>query len=142
MIDTASHWDFEDPAASRERFQHLADSSTGLERDVWLTQVARAHGLEGQLAAGHEVLDGIGHSLAHPEVAARTALERGRLLRSAGQPAREQLTLAADIARDSGLDALSVDALHLLEDRTYSRSGADAGSEAGSGAGAGSGGPA
>ena len=49
-----------------------------------LTQVARALGLQERYDEGHAVLDDL--AVGRPEVATRAALERGRLLRSAGDP--------------------------------------------------------
>ena len=51
-----------------------------------------------------------------PEVATRVSLERGRLLRSAGEPdeARPHFEAAAVTAREAGLEALHVDALHMV----------------------------
>ena len=50
------------------------------------------------------------------EVAARVALERGRLRRSSGdaEAARPDFEEAARLARDSGLEELHVDALHMV----------------------------
>jgi hypothetical protein len=83
VIDAGSHWDFDDPAGSERKLREAADASTGAQRDAWMTQVARALGLQGRFDEAHTVLDALGG--ADPEVDTRLALERGRLLRSAGE---------------------------------------------------------
>ncbi|HRD63636.1 MAG TPA: tetratricopeptide repeat protein, partial [Nocardioides sp.] len=79
-----------------------------------LTQVARALGLQERYDEGHAVLDDL--SVDNVEVAVRTELERGRLLRSAGEPeqARPHFEAAAGGAGEAGLEALHVDALHMV----------------------------
>lgn len=119
---TARHpsdlWDFDDPAGSEARFRAAADSASGAgddeERAVWLTQVARALGLQQRYDEGHAVLDGL-DLRGSAEVAVRVALERGRLVRSAGDPdaARTHFDDAARRAEESGLAELRVDALHM-----------------------------
>jgi tetratricopeptide (TPR) repeat protein len=115
MIDPVDLWDFADPAGSELRFREAADAAVDSDdRAVMRTQVARALGLQERYAEGHAVLD---HILgAHPEVLARRALERGRLLRSSGQPAqaRPHFEEAARVALEGRLDALHVDALHMV----------------------------
>src|SRR5689334_6841267 len=103
MTDVAALWDFEDPAASEARFRAAADGAEGAERLVLLTQVARALGLQERYAEGHAVLDDLG--VQDAEVATRVALERGRLLRSAGTPddARPHFEAAARAAGEAGL---------------------------------------
>lgn len=114
MIDPRPLWDFDDPAASERRFRAAADAAEPPQREAWLTQVARALGLQERYAEGHTLLDGL--PVADPEVTARTALERGRLVRSAGDSpaARPHFEQAAGAARAGGLEELLVDALHML----------------------------
>ena len=113
-MDIASLWDFGDPAGSEHRFRAAAADAESPDRDVLLTQVARALALQDRFAAGHAVLDALTASSA--EVRVRTALERGRLLRSAGQPADAMpfFESAVDQADAAGLAALHVDALHMV----------------------------
>lgn len=116
VIDARPLWDFDDPATSERRFRDAARDADGPERGAWLTQVARALGLQKQYDEGHAVLDELRGD--DPEVAARLALERGRLLRSAGDPddseaARPLFETAARRAAEAGLDELAVDALHM-----------------------------
>jgi tetratricopeptide (TPR) repeat protein len=114
VIDARSHWDFDDPAGSERKLRAAADASAGAQRDAWMTQVARALGLRGRFDEGHTVLDALGE--ADPEVATRLALERGRLLRSAGEAtaARPHFESAARLARAACLEELVVDALHMV----------------------------
>ena len=113
MTDLASLWDFDDPAGSGQRFRDAVASADGPDRDVLLTQLARALGLQGRYDEGHAVLDELAG--ADGEVGVRVALERGRLLRSSGDPGGSApfFAKAADLARAAGLEALHVDALHM-----------------------------
>jgi tetratricopeptide (TPR) repeat protein len=114
VTDPTTLWDFDDPAGSEQRFRSAAETAEGSDRLVLLTQVARALGLQERYDEGHDVLDDLAAS--DPEVATRVSLERGRLLRSAGSPdeARPHFEAAAATARDARLDALHVDALHMV----------------------------
>src|SRR4051812_46363938 len=114
MTDLSEMWDFDDPAGSESRFRDAAAVAEGTDRLVLLTQVARALGLQARYDEGHAVLDHL--AVDDPEVATRAALERGRLLRSSGDAdaARPHFEAAAAAARESGLEALRVDALHMV----------------------------
>jgi tetratricopeptide (TPR) repeat protein len=114
VIDAGSRWDFDDPAGSERRLRAAADGSAGAERDAWLTQVARALGLQGRFDEAHAVLDSVEDG--DPEVVTRLALERGRLLRSGGMAAaaRPDFESAVQLARAAGLEELVVDAMHMV----------------------------
>lgn len=114
MTDPNELWDFDDPAGSEQRFRQAVDTAEGSDRLVLLTQVARALGLQERYGEGHAVLDQL--AVDNPEVVTRTALERGRLLRSSGDPeaARPHFEAAAASAGAAGLEALEVDALHMV----------------------------
>lgn len=113
-IDLRALWDFDDPAASEQRFRELAATADEPLATYALTQVARALGLQEAYDAGHEVLDDLAPP--DPEGRARVALERGRLLRSSGDPigARPHFESASTQAHDAGLEELTVDALHMV----------------------------
>jgi tetratricopeptide (TPR) repeat protein len=114
MTDPSRLWDFDDPAGSEQRFREQAATAEGADRLVLMTQVARAVGLQERYDEGHAVLDDL--ATHDQEVAAWVSIERGRLLRSAGQPqdARPHFESAAATARAAGLDVLMVDALHMV----------------------------
>src|SRR3954453_18754375 len=113
MTDPSELWNFDDPAGSEQRFRGGAETAEGPGRLVLVTQVARALGLQERYEEGHAVLDHL--AVDHPEVATRASLERGRLLRSAGEPdqARPHFEAAAATAEANGLEGLHVDALHM-----------------------------
>jgi tetratricopeptide (TPR) repeat protein len=114
MSDPTELWDFDDPAGSEARFRAAVATAEGADRLVLMTQVARALGLQERYDEGHAVLDQL--SVDDDEVATRVSLERGRLLRSSGDPdaARPHFEAAAAAAREAGLEALHVDALHMV----------------------------
>lgn len=117
-VDVRGLWDFDDPAGSERRFREARERAVApLERAVLTTQVARALGLQGRFAEGFAELDALpGRPPDEPEVAARAALERGRLHRSAGDGAvaEPSFATAARLAQDAGLTDLQFDALHML----------------------------
>ena len=114
MIDPTPLWDFDDPAASEQRFRMEAENADPDDRLVLMTQVARALGLQEEYDEGQAVLDDL--SPTTDEVAIRIALERGRLFRSSGDPeqARPLFEAAAQSASAARLDVLHVDSLHML----------------------------
>jgi tetratricopeptide (TPR) repeat protein len=114
VTDPIALWDFDDPESSEQRFRSAVETAEGTERLVLLTQVARALGLQERYDEGHAVLDHL--AVGDPEIATRAELERGRLLRSAGDAvaARPHFEAAAGTARQAGLEALHVDALHMV----------------------------
>jgi tetratricopeptide (TPR) repeat protein len=114
VIDPRALWDFDDPAASGERFLDAAEHAAEPDRTSWLTQYARALGLQERYDEANRVLDGLHAD--DPEAATYRALERGRVLRSSGHPdqARPCFDEAVTTARSAGLDALQVDALHMV----------------------------
>jgi len=115
MIDPTPLWDFDDPAGSEQRLRAAAEAAADTtDRDLLLTQVARALGLQGRYDEGRAILgSGLG---GHPEVMTRSFLELGRMSRSAGDlvRAREEFDIAVDLASDAGLDLVHVDALHMV----------------------------
>jgi tetratricopeptide (TPR) repeat protein len=114
VIDPRPLWDFDDPAASGERFLDVAEQADEPEKTAWLTQYARTLGLLERYEDAHKVLDGLRSDDA--EAATYLDLERGRVLNSSGDPdaARPRFEAAAQRAEAAGLDALHIDALHML----------------------------
>ena len=84
------------------------------ERTAWLTQYVRALGLQEKYDEAHRILDTLTSD--DPEAATYLALERGRVLRSSGHPdeARPHFDAAVASASDGGLEALHIDALHMV----------------------------
>ncbi len=114
MAEGRAMWDFNDPAGSEARFRAALEKADARGAGVLLTQIARALGLQERFDEAQGVLDSIVPTDA--EVAVRMSLERGRLLRSAkdGQPARPFFEQAVRGAHAAGLEALEVDALHMV----------------------------
>ncbi|GAA4378807.1 tetratricopeptide repeat protein [Nocardioides caricicola] len=110
MTNVNALWDFDDPAGSEQRLREAADVAEGTERLVLLTQVARALGLQERYDDGHALLDHL--AVGDHEVAARVSLERGRLLRSSGDPDAARPHFDAAAAHE-GNDALRIDAMHM-----------------------------
>ncbi len=114
MIDPRPLWDFEDPAASGERFLDAAEHADEPDKTAWLTQYARTLGLQERYDEAHRALDQLASDDA--QTATYLDLERGRVLNSSGRPeqARPLFESAARTAEAAGLDALHVDALHMV----------------------------
>jgi tetratricopeptide (TPR) repeat protein len=114
MIDPGPLWNFDDAAASEHRFREAARTTEGVDRAVLETQLARALGLQGRYTEAHAVLEAV--TDIHPEVVVRLSLERGRLLRSAGEPERSRsyFEAAEAAAAHAGMDLLQIDALHMV----------------------------
>ncbi|MDQ7991356.1 MAG: hypothetical protein AAGC63_02900 [Propionicimonas sp.] len=108
-------WDFSDPAASLARFDDEMRGSPDPEALAELrTQRARALGLLERYDEAHQALDAVPDT--SRVVAARVALERGRLRNSAGDPAGAValFRLAESLADEADDVFLQVDALHML----------------------------
>lgn len=114
-------WDYDEPAASEARFRDAVSTAEtagdAASADEARTQLARSLGLQDRFDEGHLTLDRVDAD--HPaddRVRVRSRLERGRLLRSAGDPhaARAPFEGAWELARALGEDGLAVDAAHML----------------------------
>ena len=108
-------WDFSDAAASEARLRAAAEEETDAATRAELE--TRDAGAVGVLARGDPAdatLDAV--SIEDAAVAARAALERGRVRNSAGDAgaAVPYFLAAVDAASGSGLVFLQVDALHML----------------------------
>ena len=108
-------WDFEDPAGSEARLRALLTDADGQDALVLRTQVARALGLQQRYDEAQAGLDEVA-AAASPgtEARVRERLERGRVLRSGGDPDRAR-PLFAEAAALAGrlLTGLRIDALHM-----------------------------
>lgn len=118
----AELWDFDDPDASAERFRAESTAVGPIAAAELATQLARALGLAGRRAEAEGILDDLPDE---PVVRVRAALERGRLLNSAGSPgdAVPYFEDALELAIAEGEDYLAVDAAHMLAIADTSRSG-------------------
>ena len=126
-IDLAPLWDFNDPAASEQRFRDALPTATSDDALILQTQIARTWGLRGDFAKAREILRSVEPQLAFAsaEARARHALEVGRSYVSATHPAqsvdadakeraRAAFLAAHDLALSGKLDALAIDALHMM----------------------------
>jgi tetratricopeptide (TPR) repeat protein len=112
----ATAWDFDDPVRSANRFRAAMKDPAFPDAPGARTQLARALGLQERYAEALAELDAVDaepHLTAEARV--RAALERGRVLRSSGDPdaAVEHFVAAASAAVEGGFEALHVDALHM-----------------------------
>src|SRR3954465_1360596 len=89
VIDPRPLWDFDDPAASGERFLDAAEHADEPDRTSWLTQYSRALGLQERYGDASRVLDELASDDA--EAATYLDLERGRLLNSSGSAEEARL---------------------------------------------------
>lgn len=114
-------WDYDDPAASEERFRALLDEPPlplpAAYRLQLLTQIARTYSLRRRFAAAHTLLDQVQAEMTGGDlVEVRNLLERGRTFNSAGKP-EQALPLfrrAFTLADAAGEPFYAVDALHML----------------------------
>jgi tetratricopeptide (TPR) repeat protein len=117
-VDVAALWNFDDPAASEARFRAALAGAQGDDALVLRTQIARTLGLRKRFDEALRELDAIEPALAAAgiEPRVRAWLERGRTLRSSGQPLEgrplfQRAFVTADAAR---LEDLAADALHMI----------------------------
>jgi len=126
-VDLTPLWNFDDPAQSEQRFRAALAQSTGDDVFILQTQIARTYGLRRQFARARSILHALDAQLskAGPEAHTRYWLELGRTYSSATHPPESQTADARQQARTAylrayeyaqveRLDALAVDALHML----------------------------
>lgn len=126
-IDLATLWDYSQPDLSEQRFRAALEHASGDDALLLKTQIARTCGLRKDFSGAREILAAIEHELpaASAEVRVRHALELGRTHASATHPAelqtaeskalaRASYQCALELARTAQLDALSIDAIHML----------------------------
>jgi tetratricopeptide (TPR) repeat protein len=118
-IDAA--WDFNDPAASEERFRQMLEqlgSDNPADTAEVMTQLARTMSLRQRYEQADAILDEAQTlttaGMARAQV--RVWLERGRTRNSSGQKteAVPLFTQAFDLALESDLEYLAIDAAHML----------------------------
>jgi len=117
-VDLDALWDFDRPAVSEQRFREALAKAEGDDVLTLRTQIARTLGLRRLYDAAFKELDAIEPQLeaAGPEARARALLERGRTLRSAGQPRQAEplFQRAFELADRTRHEFLAADALHML----------------------------
>ena len=126
-IDLQPLWDFSNPQLSEQRFRAELAKSTGNDALILTTQIARTYGLRKDFNRAQAILTEIEPKIpsAGAEARARFDLEYGRTLASATHPpetqtdatkalARARFESALSTARAAKLDALAIDAIHML----------------------------
>lgn len=117
-MDVDALWNFNDPAASEARFREALANAKGDDALILRTQVARTLGLRKRFDDAYRELDAIEPALAAAgqEPRVRALLERGRTLRSSGQPAEGKplFIRAFEMADAARLEGLAADALHMV----------------------------
>jgi tetratricopeptide (TPR) repeat protein len=110
-------WDFDDLDLSERRFTEQREHEVdGTGRAEVLTQLARVEGLRGAFGRCSDLLDEAARvGAGRPLVDVRLALERGRMLRSSGDPtaAYPVFVTAFEHAADAGEHYLAADAAHM-----------------------------
>ena len=115
-------WNYQDPGATREKFEALLDGEgsdwpTDLRLQL-MTQIARTFGLQRDFESSHAILDEVEEALPEgPSVARiRYSLERGRSFRSnkQGNESRPHFTAAWETSLSTGESYYAVDAAHML----------------------------
>jgi tetratricopeptide (TPR) repeat protein len=122
LPDFIQLWDFDHPDSTEAKFRAIlpqARAAGDIDYTAQLlTQIARTEGLQRKFEAAHKTLDEV-ELLLRPEMGkarVRYLLERGRVHNSSGNPAQAKpLFVAAwDLARETRLDPLAVDAAHMI----------------------------
>lgn len=126
-IDIEMLWDYSNPGLSEERFRSAMQNSTHEDQLILQTQIARTFGLRGDFDQARSILDKIAKDLpvASAETQARYYLEMGRSFCSgshdlasqtddAREKARAAFMRAFEIAKNEDLNALAIDALHMM----------------------------
>ncbi|MGY3903406.1 tetratricopeptide repeat protein [Aeromonas lusitana] len=119
--DFMTLWDYQDPAASAERFHALLPEARAADLQYeleLLTQIARTHSLRRQFAEAHQLLDEIEPRLTDttPRARLRALLERGRCFNSAGDKASAKplFEQAWQLGLRQGEEFLAIDAAHMV----------------------------
>jgi tetratricopeptide (TPR) repeat protein len=126
-IDLSTLWDFNKPDVSEERFRSALSTASGDEALILQTQIARTYGLRRDFSKAQQILADIEPQLQNASNEARTRyyIELGRTYSSATHPpesqtdtvkklARSAYLQAAELAQNSKLDNLAIDALHMM----------------------------
>lgn len=126
-IDLDTLWKFDDPAQSEKRFRAALDEASGDDALILQTQIARTYGLRRDFERARAILAEIAPRIgaASAQAQARYWLERGRTEVSAVHDEKERTPAAVEharlayqraieSARAASLDALAIDAMHMM----------------------------
>jgi len=126
-LELRALWDFDRPELSESRFRQALQDAKGDEALILQTQIARSYGLRRDFIHARAHLQSLEPALqsAGPEARAWASLELGRSYASATHGAeqlgpqqqalaRQSFEKAIAIASEAHLDALAIDALHML----------------------------
>lgn len=126
-VEVSDLWVRGDPAASEARMQAMLETASGDDALIILTQIARTWVFRKDFERAREILGEIEPRIgkAGPEAQVRFWLELGRSYASHQQPpetrtdatrasARKAYETALSLSQAAALDALTVDALHML----------------------------
>lgn len=115
LPDIDSLWDYNNPAASEQKFLEVFPQASLTLQAELQTQIARTYSLRGLFEQAHQTLDAVDPTIA-PRVRIRYCLERGRTFRSAGQPeqARPLFEQAWQLGQQAHEPVLATDAAHML----------------------------
>jgi tetratricopeptide (TPR) repeat protein len=119
LAELDARWNPGDPAGSAAELRELrAQRKLPLEQHVLDVQIARCLGLQGDFAGADRALDAVEQAVRQPPpvLRVRLLLERGRVQNSQDRPlaARPLFEQAHALAEQAGLDALDVDAMHMV----------------------------
>jgi tetratricopeptide (TPR) repeat protein len=124
-MDITSMWNHANPAESETKFRAALEQATGDTALILQTQIARTYGIRKQFDQARAILKDLELTGAGPEATVNYWLEWGRTFCSATHDpasqidqardqARTAFTRAFEMARGAKLDALAVDALHMM----------------------------
>lgn len=126
-VDLSALWDFSQPAVSEQRLRAAIVRAAPDDAFILQTQIARTWGIRKDFVKAREILGEVEPRLdsVSPQAKARWLLEMGRTWASPAhtpqqrspenrEKARTLYMRAFDIARQAKLDALAIDALHMM----------------------------
>ena len=113
-MEIESLWDFSDPAGTEVKFRELLAAANKTDQAILWTQIARTHSLRKSFDEARAALSNVSSQEAEPRV--RFELEMGRILNSSEMPleAIPHFRSAMELAAETGLEYLHLDAIHML----------------------------
>ena len=112
-------WNFQKPSDTRVSFVKVLDEKKLNQSDLLQlkTQIARTYSLESNFDMAHKTLDEIKDEVSsYPIANVRYNLEKGRTYNSSNNKdeAKKYFLIALDLASDHNLEALAIDAAHMM----------------------------